>query len=106
MVRAFAVHNLQNVGQAGFFPIGRHPLEYRLLPGGFPGVGVGDIISCYPAAGIHLHAVKNTVAVGRFPLGLAQGEQAAGVGRAHPVRLHNVQPQGVGHKERWLAALN
>ena len=94
---------MENVRQAGLGAVGLNTLPLLRLAGDLVRVGVADVIGDHAAVAIHLHAVVDLVACAGLSLGdLALHEAADGdtaaifAWRAGAVRLHDVQPQGIG----------
>ena len=100
LVRALAVHDVQNVRQAGLPANGLNALPLGLLLRNLAGVGVSNPVGHGKAAAVHLHAVIDFVAiVGVLALGDVRPtvhDIAAGVRGADAVSLHQMQPQRVG----------
>ena len=103
LVRALTVHDVENIRQAGLGAVSLNTLPLLRLAGDLVRVGVADVIGDHAAVAIHLHAVVDLVACAGLSLGdLALHEAADGdtaaifAWRAGAVRLHDVQPQGIG----------
>ncbi len=100
LVRAFAAHNMQDIGQAQPLPVGLYTRPYRRFgKGELPRVCIADVIGNDHAVPVNFNAVKYLVPGLVIPaIGNAgpAGQPAHGIRRADAVGFHQMDTQGIG----------
>ena len=113
LIGALAVHDVQDIRQAGALAVGRDARPFLFLGRDLVRIGVADVIGNDAAVFVDLHAVENAVTGAGLPIrndGIheaAVGVASAEVGRCgNAVCFNDVQPHRIGIQRRRRVTLH